>query len=135
MKCRASLRISDDNLEPAEITKILCIEPDKSHKKNDPNLGISKKGKIFMNSTYTSGLWSIDSKEDESMNLEHHIASLLHVVYPMKDKFTMLSNMGYKINVFCGVFAFDADQPGFSICPDVLQKLGELNIMLDVCIY
>ena len=135
VRYKASLRIGDDQLDPQEITKILGVEPDNAHRKGDPNTGRSKKGKLLVYSPFRSGLWSICSKEPEHMDLEHHLKSLLHTLYPLKDKLIELSNRGYKMDMFCGIFIDSGAQPGFDIDSNVLLKLGELNISFGLCIY
>ena len=70
LKCHVSFRISDDKLNPLEITNMLGIEPSISHKQGDSNTSISKKGKLIKFSPYSSGLWCIDSKEAENRDLQ-----------------------------------------------------------------
>jgi len=134
-RCLVSFIICDDELNPLEITEILGIAPDKSHKKGDPNTAISKKGKLLVFAPYNTGIWCIESKEEKHMDLEHHIKCLLLLLYPLKDKFTILSAKGYLMNMFCSVDTDGIDQPGFSISPNTILKLGELKTKLDVCIY
>ena len=134
-KCRVSFRICDEKLDPMEITKILHIEPDASHKNGDPRTSVSKKGKLIKYSPYNSGLWSIDSKKAENASLEEHINDLLLLLEPAKDKIIVLSSQGYKIDFFCGLFAQDCPQPGFGINSNILKRVGDLNISIEICFY
>ena len=135
MKYHVSFRIGGDELDPLEITEILGIVPDLAHKKGDKNTTVSKKGKIIEFSPFSCGLWSIKSKNDEYADLEYHIKSLLILLYPLKDRLIELSNRGYKMDMFCGVFVHEVHQAGFSLSPDTLLKLGELSTELGICIY
>ena len=135
LKCQVSFRIYGDNLDPSEITNMLYIEPSISHKKNDPNTRVSKKGKLIQFSPYSSGLWSVSSKESQNAILEDHIKSLLILLEPVKDKLTELLNRGYKMDLFCGVFTHDCSQPGFNIDASILRRIGGLNISLGICFY
>ena len=135
IKYKVSLRIQGDELDPSEITEMLCITPDKAHKKGDSNTAISKKGKLIEFAPFKSGLWSINSKELDHMSLEQHIKSLLSLLYPLKNKFIELSDRGYEMDLFCGAFIHEVDQPGFSIGSDVLLKLGEMSIAIGICVY
>jgi len=131
----ASFRIGDERLNPLEISNMLGLIPDKSHNKGDPNTSISKKGKVIHYSPFSSGLWSVESKEDKHLNLIHHLRGLLRVLSPLKDKLAELHSRGYRIDMFCGIFIHDGACPGFDIEADILLLLGELNIDLGICIY
>jgi len=135
IKYAVGFRISDDKLDPSEITGMLKVNPDKAHRKGDPNTSTSKKGKAIYYSPFSTGLWSINSHEKEHEVLDHQIKSLLLILYPLKDKLAELISMGYTMDMFCGVFLHGANQPGFDISSDTLLKLGELNIDLGVCLY
>lgn len=135
LKSSVSFRIVDDNLDPLEITGMLGIEPYKAHRKGDPNTTVTKKGKIMEFSPHRFGVWLIRSKEVETATLEEHVKSLLALLEPAKDKLAELFDRGYKMDLFCGIFANSCHQPGFDIDHSVLKKLGELNITLGVCFY
>lgn len=134
-KCHISFRIYDDILDPMEITEMLCIEPEISHKKGDSNTSISKKGKLIKYSPYNSGMWSISSKEAENAIIEEHINNLLELLEPSKDKLAELFNRGYKMDLFCGLFAKGCSQPGLDIDSSTMRRLGELNISIAMCFY
>ena len=134
LKCDVCFRICDDNLDPLEITEMLGIEPEKSHRKGDPTR-FSKNKNLIKFSTYSSGLWSISSTEAKNAILEVHIKSLLVLLEPLKAELSELSKRGYEIDLFCGIFTHDCDQPGFDIDSSVLKNLGELNISIGMCIY
>ena len=130
-----SFRIVDDELDHSEITEMLKITADKAHRKGDPNTSISKKGKTIYYSPYSTGLWSKNSSEKEHETLEHHIKSLLLILYPLKNELSELTSRGYKLDMFCGAFVHGVHQPGFDISSNTLLQLGELGIKLGICIY
>jgi len=127
--------MANDDLDPIAITETLGIFPDKTHRKGDANTSISKKGKVIHYSPYRTGVWIINSQEEEHTILEQHLKTLLSTLYPLKDQLIELSNRGYRMDMFCGAFISEVHQPGFDISSDTLLKLGELNIDLGVCIY
>ena len=135
VKYSVSFRIGDDRLDPSEITALLGIIPSSAHRKGDPNTTISKKGKIIHFSPYRTGTWILHSHEDEYVEIERHLKSLLVILYPLKLKLTELSHRGYKMDMFCGAFLHESSQPGFDISADVLLQLGELNISFGLCMY
>ena len=122
-------------LEPAEITEMLGISPDKTHRKGDSNTSISRKGKVIHFSPFSNGGWIVNSQEEESAILENHVKSLLLILYPKKNELMELSKRGYKMDVFCGAFTHGVHQPGFELGVDILQQLSELNISFGMCIY
>ena len=135
VKYSVCFRIISDVLDPAEITELLGAIPDKSHRRGDPNTYVSKKGKVISYSPFRTGVWILNSREDEYAILELHLRDLLIKLYPLKDLLAELTNKGYEMDMFCGVFTREAHQPGFDISPDILMQLGELNIALGMCIY
>jgi len=135
MKSKVSFRIGSDELDPNVITTTLGIEADNAHRKGDPNTALSKKGKLIKYSPFSTGLWCIESKENEYAVLDHHIKSLLSLLVPMKAHLIEMQKKGYKMDMFCGVFTHEACQPGFLLSPSVMLQLGELGIELGICIY
>ncbi|MCL2400859.1 MAG: DUF4279 domain-containing protein [Defluviitaleaceae bacterium] len=128
-------RIIDDNLDPAEITKMLGIVPDDAHRKGEPNTKITPKGKILHYAPFNTGIWIVNSHEERHEILARHIKSLLDILYPLKDKLAELTSRGYKMDIFCGAFLNEVQQPGFDISPDILLQMGEMNIKIGMCIY
>ena len=135
LRCMASFRITAEELDPFEISEILGIEPSTSYKKGEQITSTTKKGKLLMMGFRRFGFWSINSEEKENKSLEQHIKNLLILLEPLKDELTELLNKGYEMDFFCGIFSDGCPQSGFDIEPDVLLKLGQLNIKLDVCLY
>jgi hypothetical protein len=126
---RASFRIMGDNLDPVEITELLGIQPSHSHKKGD-----SKKGTVIEFPPYPSGLWSIDSSAiPKTKELEEHLSYLLNILEPLKQQIEMLKKEGFKMDFFCGYFS-EIDS-GIMLSSNVLKRLGELEVDLDVDIW
>jgi len=117
------------------VTDILGITPDQAHRKGEQNITITKKGKRIAAAPYRSGLWCIDSKADECGNFEHHIKSLMTLLYPLKKELLGLSDRGYQMDLYCSMFAYGIHQPGFDIEADTLFQMGELNIAMSMSIY
>ncbi|MCL2411425.1 MAG: DUF4279 domain-containing protein [Treponema sp.] len=135
IKYSVGFRIIDDNLDPAEITKMLGIVPDDAHRKGEPNTKITSKGKILHYAPFSTGIWIVNSREERHEILARHIKSLLDILYPLKDKFAELTSRGYKMDICCGAFLNEVQQPGFDISPDILLQMGEMNIKIGMCIY
>ena len=128
-----SFRISAENLNPCEITEILGIEPDVSYKKGDPITSVNSKGEALVTSCHEFGFWSIKSEEKENEGVEQHAKGLLMLLESRKRELLGLSNKGHKMDFSCDFFSDDCHQPGFSINPYIMLKLGQLNIKLSIC--
>jgi len=129
-----SFRISDDSLDPHEITEMLGVTPCIAHRKGESNTSTTKKGRTIEYSPFSTGLWSLNSKLDAILDLNHHLESLLSILHPLKESLEKLSLRGYKMDMFCGVFANEAVF-GFEIGHDALLTLGELKIKFGLCVY
>lgn len=128
----ASFRIIGNKLDPDEITSLLGIKPDYSHKKGQPNNRRSKSGKIILGPPHKTGIWSINSDLDETSSLEEHLEFLLGTITPFGEKIRQLSDEGYRVDFYCGFFQKPGAQGGFNVAPDVLQRMGEIGINLAV---
>ena len=133
--CHISFRIIDDSLNPGEISDMFCIEPDVAHKKGDPNISITRKGKRLEHAPFRIGVWSIHSTEEENKAIECHIEHLLSLLEPKKEELLLLSDRGYQLDMFCGLFFHGCPQAGFTLDATVLKRIGDLNITLGVCFY
>jgi len=118
-----------------EITEMRGIEPDAFHRKGDPNTSISKKGKMIEHSPYSSGLWSINSTVTEDALIEDHIKSLILLLEPSSGKLEELQKRGYRMDLFCGLFAQGCHQPGLEIGANTLKRAGDLNLKIGICFY
>ena len=130
-----SFRIGGDDLDPNIITSLLEIEPDQAHKKGDPKTLKTKKGEIHNYTPYNSGLWCYTSKLDKYSRIQDHIESVLELITPKKEVLSQFRIKGYRMDFFCGHFFAGAPQPGIFIAGDVLKKLGDLGIDLDIDLY
>jgi len=135
MKYSVSFRIIADDLNPLEITQILGINPSISHIKGEQKTTITKKGKTLIFSPCKFGLWSINSLKEKCQSINSHLNYLLSILYPLKEKLLRLSEKGCSMDIYCGVFTHEVDQPGFIKEPEVLYKLGDLKITLGMSIY
>jgi len=130
-----SFRIIGDELDPAEVTGLLHIIADTSHRKGDMNTSVTKNGKEIVSAPFDRGVWAICSKEDECATLNSHIDSLLTVLWPKKECLSKLYERGYTMDFFVGFFAHGCHQPGFELDAGTMRKTGELNIRFGMCFY
>ncbi len=124
----ASLTIMSDDLDPIAVTHALGITPFHAFKAGDKR---GKKGYIWR-----YGLWSISTEgEVDSEELEQHIGALLNKVEPVKLQLaTITSNPSVKARVFC-FFGTDRMNDGIELSPQLMSRLGALNLQLGIDIY
>lgn len=128
----ASFRIIGENLDTDEISSLLGIKPDYSHKKGDANNRKSKSGKVIVGSPHKTGIWSINSKLPETSSLEEHLKFLLEKLEPVGHVIKKLSDEGYRVDFYCGYFVRHGYQGGFNINPHIMERMGKMGIHLAI---
>lgn len=127
---KASFRIIGKDLDPSEITNLLHMHPDRSHRCGDPNM--SKSGHRYAD--YTEGLWTIDSAVDETYAIDAHLEALVTKLWKHRDLLQEFRNRGYKIDIFVGIFGID-DNLGLVLKNALLSRVMQLGVDLDLDIY
>jgi hypothetical protein len=126
-KTAASLRISGDDLDPDEATRLLGRKPDLAR----------KKGEIVQLSSgehaSRTGMWSVTADHRTPGDLDLQVGELLAGTTDDLAAWRRLADR-YRVDVFCGFFMKDANE-GISISPLTLQRLGERGIALGLDIY
>jgi hypothetical protein len=128
-QAKVSLRIFSDDLEPDEISCILNCEP--TYK--------SKKGEIIVGPVTGNqriapiGMWSLESAEDESVDLEEQILTLLSRMSGDLNVWKALTQK-YKVDLFCGLFLDEVNR-SFWLTPEVLKAITERNLKIGFDIY
>ncbi|WP_353654442.1 DUF4279 domain-containing protein [Mesorhizobium sp. C089B] len=101
----ASLRFFGDDLDPAELTKLLAGQPTYAVRKGDLHTyPPSQPPRIAL-----KGLWRLSSESGKGDQLDHQIASILK---------TLTSDLGiwadlvrrFKVDMFCGVWLDEENQ-------------------------
>lgn len=94
----ATFRIVHNDLDPLVITRLLMIEPDHAHKKDDPNIG--ETGRVF--SPYSTGVWLFSSTEQlKTSNADVHIQWVLEKLKGKLNHIRDFQNEGYRTEVIC----------------------------------
>lgn len=127
---KASFRIMGKDLDPSEITHLLHMHPDQSHRCGDPNM--SKSGRRYAD--YTEGLWALDASVGETHAIDEHLEALVTKLWQHRDHLQALRNRGYKIDIFVGIFGVD-DNMGLALKHTLLRRVIQLGVDLDLDIY
>lgn len=127
---KASFRIIGKDLDPSEITNLLHMHPDQSHRCGDPH--ISKSGRRYAD--YTEGLWALDSSVNATHSLDEHLEAFVTKLWKHRDLLQECRNRGYKIDIFVGIFGID-DNLGFVLKNTLLRRVMQLGVDLDLDLY
>ncbi len=125
----ASLRLFGDDLEPDEITRLLCCLPTSSQ----------KRGEIIRHRTdggehvAPRGKWLLEENGCCPGDLDGQIHRLLGRVSADLSVWHDLVSR-FRTDLFCGIFLQQWNE-GFSLSPKVLSALGNRGIKLDFDIY
>ena len=130
-----SFRIISDGLEPSEITSLLGIEPDKAHRKGDPNTSITKKGKVMHYAPFRFGVWRIESKLDKYCKLQDHLTNVIERLEPKKDILAKLKVDGFEMDFSCGYLFSEEDQPSIFLSNEMLKRMAGLGVDLGISLY
>ena len=127
---KASFRIMGKDLDPSEITNLLHMPPDQSHRCGDPNM--SKSGRRYAD--YTEGLWALDASVDETHVIDEHLEVLVTKLWKHRHLLQALRNRGYKIDIFVCIFGID-DNMGLGLKHTLLRRVIQLGVDLDLDLY
>lgn len=130
-----SFRVMGDLLDPADVTRLLGIDPSREHKKGDENLVVTKKGKTMRFASYKSGLWALESSQDKYSDLEDHLQGFLQLLEPKVIELLKLKYLGFELDFYVSYVFANADQPGICINSDVMKRIGDLGINLGIDLY
>lgn len=128
-RVKVSLRIFGDDLEPDGISRILNCEPTSKTKRGEISVGrvtgIRRVAPI--------GSWLLDSAEDESVDLEEQVLTLLSRVSRDLNVWKELAQK-YKVDLFCGLFLDEFNRSCW-LTQKVLKEMSERNLKIGFDIY
>ena len=125
----ASLRIKGDDLDPDEISRILCCSP---------TIGF-RKGQLFRQKSTgqdfakKSGMWILDADDEFPGNLDKQIERIFQRLNSDLDIWAEIARR-FEIHLSCGFFMKSTNE-GIAISPNMLRILGDRSISLDLSIY
>ena len=126
-RVRVSLRLFGDDLDPADITRLLGCEPTRALRKGDVD-PIGRYRRVA-----TTGSWLLEGDRPPGEDLEAQVLCLLARVSSNQATWELLTDR-FAVDVFCGVFLDDSNQ-GFALSPLVLSELSWRKLRIDFDIY
>ncbi|MGB7158009.1 MAG: DUF4279 domain-containing protein [Tepidisphaeraceae bacterium] len=123
---RATFRISSNELSPEAMGDALGLRPTASHRKGElvskRSAGVRKEHCI-----------RIESALPTSDPLERHLAALCDLLEPVAPKLAGIAH-DCEYDIFCG-FSSGNGQGGFTLSPELLNRLAALKVELVVDLY
>lgn len=119
-KSNCSICIYGDVIDFDEISKKLSLTPTKIIEKNQVIVGERIADK---------SIWSYKISANEGEDLEIILRQLVEIVYLKKNVILQISEE-YEIRINCYVRS-EFGQIGFSISPDIMSILSEINVEID----
>jgi hypothetical protein len=126
---RVTLRLSGEELDPDQISALLCCAPTRAHRRGLPisareGATIAKKGQWQL---------TIDSRDgDERDDVEDGVKALLERLPSDPGLWASLTST-YKVDIFCGLFLKSSNR-GFEMSAEISKLLSDryLNIGFDM---
>jgi hypothetical protein len=125
----ATLRISGNDLDPDQITRLLACAPTAVQRKGENIVGPNGQvGPIARR-----GMWRLRAVAREPEDLDGQIAELLSKTTADLESWKSIATK-YKVGLFCGIFLRGSNE-GLAITPQSLTALGLRQIALALDIY
>jgi hypothetical protein len=127
-----TLRICGDNLIPSTITKIMGIEPNLSHKKNETIY--DKDGNIVRRAR--TGQWHLEYKKSmtDEWDCNYAIIDFMKTI-KISDLEWKKITKEYMVDLFVCLYMKENRNKGFQLEPELMCSLGEKGISLGFDIY
>ncbi|MES2889631.1 MAG: DUF4279 domain-containing protein [Pseudomonadota bacterium] len=126
-RARATLRIMGDDLEPAEVSRLLGVEPSLAYRKGELALVTKRRRPAKL------GMWQFQCPPMKPSDFDAQVAMLLS---PLTQDMKIWKRLGmkYRVDLFCGWFMREENE-GEEISPGTLVALGSRHIRLSLDIY
>ena len=125
----ATLRLFGDDLNPEEVSTLLCASPTWAARIGDVTASNSPGGVRVAR----TGSWRLQASESIPGDVDRQIAEILGQLTTDLDVWHSLVAR-FDFDFFCGWFLENSNE-GISLSPSSLTALGERGIELDVDIY
>lgn len=127
-KSTATLRVFGDDLEPADVTRLLGKEPTYQYRKGETRT--TSGGSQY---TRKHGMWRLGCGDRTPEALDEQITEILS---GLTDDLLVWQNVTskYTVNIFCGVFMEESNE-GFGLSPTTMAALGARRIEIQFDVY
>jgi hypothetical protein len=111
----------------AGVTRSLGVEPTRSHEAGERRTERDPR-------PWPKAMWSLDSGLPWERQLDEHLTALCDVLGPKREALRRLAEEEHQLDWFCFV-EVQGGQGGIALGPDLLLRMAELPVALDLDIY
>ncbi|MFC0018329.1 DUF4279 domain-containing protein [Roseibacillus persicicus] len=124
-----TLRIIGDDLDPEEVSRLLCCRPTSAQRKGEEIVG-KKTGTLRV---AKSGSWRFEVSDCENGDLDEQIKGVFR---PLSGDITVWRFLAsrFKMDLFCGLF-MNCSNEGLDVSAESLLALGERGVSLGLNLY
>jgi hypothetical protein len=123
------LRVFGDDLDPLEVSTLLCAEPTRGWRKGEAK-GLTSSGKTILART---GAWLLSVPDRSPGDLEGQLCELFAALTGDLSVWRDLTER-YECDVFCGLF-MRAGNEGADLEPDTVAQLASRGLAIRLDIY
>jgi hypothetical protein len=127
---KASFRVMGANLEPDEVSTLLAITPDQSHRRGDPR---SNKAGYPTYSPYSEGIWLFKSTPAVS-DADSHLADIVKRLVGKEKVISDLQARGFRIDILVGLIGIEGNY-GYTISSTTVRQIGQLGLPVGFDLY
>jgi len=126
-RLKVSVRVIGDALDPAEVTRILGVEPSFAARKGER----ARPGRLEV--VQRTGAWVLRAEQAAGWPLDEAIHALLA---QLPSDAALWRSLGerFRLDVFCGMF-MGTDNQGLELRPETLQLLAARGLRLGLDVY
>ena len=124
-----ALRVTGDDLDPDEISRILGSPPTQSERKGD----IIRSQATGQSRVVKTGGWRLQAPDANPADVDGQVAQILSRLTSDTETWRVLATR-YQIDIFCGLFMRESNE-GLELSPATMVELGSRGILVDFDIY
>lgn len=137
--CKTTLYVSGDDLDPQEVTQLLGLDPDDSHRPGDRSFKVKPDGTPDPNMptryVFKRGGWrrAIDDDKRRSWDVSAQLEYWCAFVSERAEAVRALQSRGNQVSIDC--YINEGPVVYVDLVPSLMHKLGALNIKVSFGIY
>ena len=129
MRIKGCFRVMGKALVPEDVSLLLELVPDESHRSGDRNIG--KDGRAY--APFAEGAWILNSK-NTAQTIDDLLIEFTTTLSPRSAGLRELTANGYRIDLFI-YLGSDEEAFGFELSPTTLAQLSTLGVTASFDIY
>lgn len=129
MRVSGSFRIMGKTLVPEDISALLEMDADESHRLGDRNVG--KEGREY--SPFREGAWILNNKTS-AVTIDDLVCEFASSLLTRREQLRELASLGFRMDFFICVGS-DESNIGIDLSPNALAIMADLGVAVSFDIY